>query len=424
MSDKIAKLAIEGGTPAKSTPPLPMFPGGMVIDEQEEQEVLDALRHKRLFRYYGPEEGPSKVEELEKAFAAFMGTRHSLAVTSGSAALMCGLQGIGIGPGDEVIVPAYTWIATASTVVALGGIPVLAEVDESLTLDPADVERKISPYTKAIAPVHMRGTPCRMDAIMEVARKHNLKVLEDTAQANGASYHGKRLGTYGDVGTFSLQFNKMITAGEGGMVITNQEEVWKRAVMFHDVIGGARNNFSENEIIWGINFRMPELLGAVGLVQLRKLEGLLNALRTRKKMILSGVQDTFKKKGIQLQQVPDPDGDAAVAMIFFAETPDLADKLARSIEKENIPAFQMYRPDRSDYHIYKYWSPIVNKRIWTDEGGPWRWAKRSVEYPDNACPRTLDLLGRAVHIDVNPLLSNTDIEETIDGINKVVNTIA
>lgn len=423
MNNMEKKLAIEGGEPAKKTPPPPMYPGGMLIDEQEEKAVLEVLRSKRLFRYYGPIEGPSKVEELEQAFAAFMGTKYAQAVTSGTAALLCGLQGIGIGPGDEVIVPAYTWIATASSVVALGGIPVLAEVDESLTLDPADVERKIGPYTKAIAPVHMRGTPCRMDAILEIARRHGLKVLEDTAQANGASYKGKHLGTWGDVGCFSLQFNKMITSGEGGMVITDDEQIWKRAVMFHDVIGGNRNKIPESEIIWGINFRMPELLGAVALAQLGKLEGLLSALRSRKKMILTGIQDTIQKKGIQLQAIPDPEGEAAVCLIFFTDNPDRTEKIAQALSAENIPAWQLYRPDVVDYHVYRHWSPIVNRRTWTADGGPWRWAKRPVDYSADACPRTLDLLGRAVHIDVNPLLTNTDVEETIDGINKVLSVL-
>ncbi len=164
-----SQLAIDGGIPSKQRPDPPMYPGGMIIDEQEEQAVLEVLRTKRLFRYYGPEKGPSKVEELEHAFAAQKGSRFALAVTSGTAALVCGLQGIGVGPGDEVIVPAYTWIASATAVLGVGAVPIVAEVDESLLLDPEDVERKITPYTKAIMPVHMRGAPCRMDALMDVA---------------------------------------------------------------------------------------------------------------------------------------------------------------------------------------------------------------------------------------------------------------
>lgn len=194
------KLAIQGGVPARKRPLPPMYPGGMMIDEEEEQAVLEVLRTKRLFRYYGPGEGPSKVAELEAAFAAHMGIRYGLAVTSGTTALISGLQGVGVGPGDEVIVPAYTWIASASAVLALGGVPVPAEVDESLTLDPEDAEHKISAYTKAIMPVHMRGAPCRMDELMALAQRHGLRVVEDAAQADGGSYKGRRLGSIGDVG--------------------------------------------------------------------------------------------------------------------------------------------------------------------------------------------------------------------------------
>src|SRR5689334_19400363 len=187
------RLAIDGGSPARRRPDPPMYPGGNVIGAEEEQAVLEVLRSKRLFRYYGPQPGPSKVAELEEAFAAHMGARKALAVTSGTAALMCGLAGIGIGPGDEVIVPAYTWVASASAVVMMGGIPILTEVDDTLTLDPADVARKITQRTKAIMPVHMRGAPARMDELLTLAHAHGLRVIEDVAQADGGSYYGRRL---------------------------------------------------------------------------------------------------------------------------------------------------------------------------------------------------------------------------------------
>ena len=418
------ELAINGGKPAKRQPAPPMYPGGNLIDQEEESQVLEALRNKRLFRYYGPIEGPSKVDQLETEFAAFMGTRYAQAVTSGTAALICGLHGLGIGPGDEVIVPAYTWIASASSILAVGGVPVVAEVDDSLTLDPQDVEAKITPYTKVIMPVHMRGTPSQMDSLLAVAQKHGLKVIEDSAQADGGSYKGRRLGSMGDVGCFSLQFNKIITSGEGGMVITNDEQVWKRAVMFHDVVGGMRNQFSMDEILWGINFRMPELLGAVMLVQLRRLEGLLTSMRERKRMLTEGMKDIAQKKGISMQRIPDPEGDASVALIFFMDNPTIADRVCKALNAENIDAGVLYRPDRMDYHIYAHWLPIIEQRTWTPEGGPWKWAKREISYRKDMCPRSLDLLGRAVHLNVNPLESNSDLEETIEGLNRVLNALA
>jgi 8-amino-3,8-dideoxy-alpha-D-manno-octulosonate transaminase len=418
------KLAIHGGSPAISDPLPPMYPGGMKINEEEEAEVLDVLRAKRLFRYYGPNPGPSKVNELEKAFSTYMGTKYGLAVTSGTAALICGLAGLGIGPGMEVIIPAYTWIATASAVVVLGGVPIMAEVDESLTLDPDDIEEKITSYTQAIIPVHMRGAPCQMDRIMAVARKYNLKVLEDTAQADGASYKGQKLGSIGDVGIFSLQFNKIITSGEGGMVITNDWEIYKRAVMYHDVIGGVRNNVPEEEILPGINFRMPELLAAVSLVQLRRLEGLLKDMRVRKQILKEGMADIAKEKGIHFRSINDSDGEAAVSLVFFLPEQGYANRVSEALSAEGLTAGVIYSPDRSDYHIYSHWSPIMNQRNWSAGAGPWIHHPRKIQYSKEMCPRTLDLLSRAVQIDISPELTNSNLEEMTEALNKVLSDVA
>jgi dTDP-4-amino-4,6-dideoxygalactose transaminase len=263
-----------------------------------------------------------------------------------------------------------------------------------------------------------------MDALLEVAQRHGLKVIEDAAQADGGSYKGQRLGSMGDVGCFSLQFNKIITAGEGGMVITDDEEVWTRAVMFHDVIGGLRNEIPSDEILWGINFRMPELLAAVMLVQLRRLDGLIDAMRARKRMLQVGIEAVAQRKGVTFQESTDPEGDAAVAMIFFVESPSTAATVAEALRAENIGAGVLYHPDRRDYHIYRHWTPIMAQRAWTPNGGPWRWAQRDIQYSADMCPRTLDLLGRAVHLNVNPLFTNEDVEEMIEGVNRVLDALA
>lgn len=416
-------LAINGGTPSKRNLDPPMYPGGMAIAEEEEQAVLEVLHNKHLFRYYSPGDTPSKVAALEEAFAKNKGSRYSVAVTSGTAALTCGLHGIGIGPGDEVILPAYTWIASAAAVVTAGGIPIIAEVDETLLLDPADVERKITPHTKAIMPVHMRGAPCRMDAIMAIAKEHGLQVIEDVAQANGASYQGQACGTFGDVGCFSLQFNKIITSGEGGMVITDDEQIWKRSNMYHDVIGALNHNFDHAELLCGVNYRMPELLAAVSLVQLQRLDGLLTDMRARKQMLKVGMEEITQKKGITFRELTDPAGDAAIALIFFMESIESAQTVAKALQAENIGASTLYSPDSLDYHVYAHWVPIINQRTWTPDGGPWRWAKREIAYHPEMCPGSLDLLGRAVHLNVSPLLSNEDVEETIEGLNRVLTVL-
>ena len=413
-------LAIDGGQPALPGPCPPMYPGGNIIDDREAQAVLDTVRQKRLFRYYGPTDAPSKTALLEKRFATHIGAGYTLAVTSGTASLVCALHALGVGPGDEVIVPAYTWIATASAVLSTGAIPVVAEVDESLTLDPADLPRRLSPHTRAIVPVHMRGVPCRMDEIMAFARQHGLKVVEDTAQANGASYRGRRLGTFGDAGCFSLQFNKIITSGEGGMMVTNDEGVWKRALMYHDVIGGLRNNIPAQETLWGVNFRMPELLAAVALAQLDRLETLLATMRGHKAVLRAAIEPALAQKGLHAQDIPDPQGDAAIAFIFYANDPQQAKRLARAISAENVTAYTLYDPDEVDYHVYTHWTPIVEKRAWNRANMPWAAAPRPVDYSSSACPRTLDLLSRAVHIDVNPLYSAAEIEDVAEAIVKVI----
>jgi len=423
MNDQ-STLAIHGGPAAVQHPLPPMYPGGLRIGAEEEAEVLEVLRSKRLFRYYGPNPGPSKAAELEQAFAQHMGTRHALAVSSGSASLICALIALGVGPGDEVIVPAYTWIASASAVLAAGAVPIIAEVDASLTLDPNNVERLITPNTRAIIPVHMRGAPCNMDALMAIARKHHLKVLEDVAQANGASYQHARLGSIGDIGAFSLQFNKIITSGEGGMIITNNDELNLRAVMYHDVIGGKRNGVPDEEILPGINFRMAELPAAVALAQLRKLDGLLAQMRERKAILKASMESVAIRKGIVFRTENDPAGDAAICLIFYLPEADAAQRVSNALAAEGVRANVMRNPNSSDYHIYCDWLPILQQRTWSANGGPWRWHDGPVEYHRDMCPRTLDLLGRAIHLDISPDLSSENVEEIAEGLNKVLTAVA
>jgi 8-amino-3,8-dideoxy-alpha-D-manno-octulosonate transaminase len=413
-------LAISGGQPAVRAPLPPMYPGGLRIGEEEETAVLEVLRTKRLFRYYGPNPGPSKVAELEERFAKLMGVPYAVAVTSGSAALLCGLVALGVGPGDEVIVPAYTWIASAEAVMGAGAVPVVAEVDESLSLDPVDMERRITSRTKAIMPVHIRGTPADMDAIMAVAKKHNLGVIEDVAQSDGASYKGKPLGSIGDVGAFSFQFNKILTAGEGGAVITKSRELYDRAVMVHDVVGGSRNKIPAERIIPGLNFRMSELQGAVMLVQLERLEGLLRDMRHYKAILKGAVTDIAQSKGVKFRVIHDEAGDAAISLIMFAPTHADAKRVSSALNAEGAPNFVIYDPGRVDYHIYTHWEPVVRHASWSQAGAPWCWHPGEVSYGPEQCPRTLQLLSRAVHMDISPELTSENIEELAEAINKVL----
>jgi 8-amino-3,8-dideoxy-alpha-D-manno-octulosonate transaminase len=343
-------------------------------------------------------------------------------VTSGTAALICSLRALGVGPGDEVIVPAYTWIATATAVLAAGAVPVIAEVDETLLLDPVDFEAKITPYTKAVVIVHMRGAPADMDRLMSIAQKHNLKVVEDCAQANGATYHGQEVGTFGDAGAFSLQFNKIITSGEGGMVTTNDRRIWERVAMFHDA-GAISGRHNIEELLWGVNFRMPEVLGAIALAQLHKLDGLLDAMRARKQMIKAGIADVMQRKGLQFRKLTDPNGDAAICTILYMNSAQEAKTVVEALRAENIGASLMYERERRDLHVYAHWTPILNKTSWGGNASPWTLAQREIEYDHDICPRSLELLGRAVHLNVSPMLTNEDVEETVEGLNRVLNAL-
>src|SRR5690242_5257349 len=272
------RLARDGGTPARTRTEPPMFPGGMELGDEEVAALERVIRSKNVFRYYGVGDGPDETEAFEREFAEHVGSRHALCVNAGSSALICGLIGAGIGPGDEVIVPAYTWNATPNAVVAAGATPVLAEIDESLTLDPADVEARITPRTRAILPVHMRGAPADMRALVSLARERDLVVVEDVCQSAGASFGGRRLGTFGDAGAFSLQFNKIITTGEGGVLVTDRDDLYDLAIDVHDCAGPVRREAGLPRFP-GWNFRASELTGAVARVQLRRLDGLLERMR-------------------------------------------------------------------------------------------------------------------------------------------------
>ncbi len=401
-TDADLRLARDGGSPARTGPLRPMFPGGMEVGDEELQALERVIRSRNLFRYYGVGDGPAEVASFEREFAEQMGAAHALCVNAGSSALICGLIGSGVGRGDEVIVPAYTWNATANAVIAAGAIPVLAEVDESLTLDPADVERKITRRTKALVPVHMRGNAANMRALVELASRHRLALVEDACQAAGASFEGTRLGTFGDAGAFSLQFNKIITTGEGGVMITSRRDVYELAIEVHDCAGPVREGGGPPGFP-GWNFRASELTGAVARVQLKRLDGLLERMRAGHARLAAAVK---KLPGLTLRRSNDPAGDAGLALIAYAATPALAAEAVDALRAEGLPADLMYDPDVVDMHFYPFWRPVL--QAIADAGMP---------APD--CPRTLDLLGRAVHVDVAPQLDERDLEEFELGLRKV-----
>ena len=384
---------------------------------EEEDKV-----NPQLTRYYNPR--PSRVAMFEELARQVFGVKYALGVNSGTSALMAAYVACGIGPGCEVIVPAYTFYATAAAVVAAKGIPVIAEIDDSMTIDPADVERKITPRTKAIVPVHMAGVCADMNTIMAIARKHNLIVIEDNAQSCGGKYKGRYLGTIGDMGCFSLSSYKVVGAGEAGMVLTNDEWLYTRATSQHDTAACWRpdryaKERQPGELFCGENYRMSELEGTVNWVQLQKMEAQSRQYNSNMRRIVAGL-DAFPKT--KLRRSNDIEGDLGYALILLAENKEAAEQLASALQAEGVPAGARGARSARDWHIYSYWEQILEQKTATKEGCPFTcpyYEGPLPPYSEQMCPRAADLFGRAVFISVNQWWTERDCDQVADAINKV-----
>jgi 8-amino-3,8-dideoxy-alpha-D-manno-octulosonate transaminase len=383
-----------------------MFPGGMELGAEEAEAAARVIRSHNVFRYYGVGEGPREVADFEQEFAAYMGTEHALCVNAGSSALICGLIGAGVKPGDEVIVPAYTWNATPNAVIASRAVPVLAEVDDSLTLDPEDVARKLTARTRAILPVHMRGAPANMAALTALAAEHGLVLIEDVCQAAGATFDGQRLGSFGDAGAFSLQFNKIITTGEGGVMITDRDDLYDLAIDVHDCAGSVRRGVGLPQFA-GWNFRASEIQGAVARVQLTRLDGLLERMRAHQARLAERVAQL---PGLTLRRPNDDGGDAGICLIAFTPSAQLATEAVEALKAEGVQAMRIYDPSFPDLHVYPFWKPVLNA---IEEAGR----------PAPDCPRTLDLLARTIHVDLSPLNDDQDLDEIALAFEKVAHGV-
>jgi 8-amino-3,8-dideoxy-alpha-D-manno-octulosonate transaminase len=425
------KLALKGGKPVREKPiPQPHRGyGWQFIGEEEKKSVFEALDD----RLAGSPRGP-RVRRLEKEFASVIGTKYALGCVNGCLSELMITAASGIGPGDEVIVPAFTWWAPAQTTLAANAMPIIAEVDDTLNLDPADFEAKITKRTKAVWVVDMVGAQARMDEIMEIAEKRNILVFEDVAQCVGGSYKGKRLGSIGNAGSFSLQHSKVITTGEGGIVTTNDEELLRHMLMFHDPsykdfsVGTVK--FREGEIpITGINCRMNELVAAMALAQLPKMDKILQRARENKRRVMKGIEGL----GLNFRHIPDPEGEVAMNVTFFLPTARKAQEYAKALQAENIDAGVYYVPGvtTKDLHIYSCWDTIMHKKTISATGCPYTCPfyvraggrEGGPEYSKDMCPRTLDLLSRAVSVPLGPLLSKADVESIIEGIRKVTKAL-
>ncbi len=325
---------------------------------------------------------------FERRFAEFLGVNHALAVTSGTGALVAALTAAGIGPGDEVLVPAYTWMASAAAPVAVGAVPVLVDINESLTIDPADLERRITPYSKAIIPVHMVNAPCDMDAVMAIAKKHNLIVIEDACQAVGVEYKGRRCGAIGHMGAFSFNRYKNLNIGEGGAVVTNDPTLFARAINYHDLGSGIRDYglVSPPPPFIGVNLRVNEIQGAMLNVQLSRLVPSLARLKVSR----ATIAEVFQAPGYP-RLSPHNDAASAVGATVLFETE--AEAASFATRPGVVRVFD------NSKHVYTEWEPILKKRTAHPKLDPWAWAARQDHcYDERVCARSLDIMRRTCRI--------------------------
>jgi dTDP-4-amino-4,6-dideoxygalactose transaminase len=376
-----------------------------LIGEEEIQEVLEVLRSGYLYRYNvapGTELGArfqGKVMKLEQEVARMSQVRYAVAVNSGTSALLTALIGLGIGPGDEVIVPGFTFIASISAIVYAGAVPVLAEIDRTLNLDPEDVRKKITPRTKAVMVVHMMGNPARLDELKAVTDEHSLFLIEDCAQAFGASYRGRPIGSIGQVGAFSFNVYKTITSGDGGMVITDDEDLYKRCFAIHDQGHSPLRAGVEigKRPFLGLDFRYTELQAAVLLAQLRKLPAMLEHLRGNKHRFKLLIADL---PGLEFREVLDPEDEIATILTVILPSAKVAQAIAKGLGTKVIA--------EAGWHVYNNMENLLEQRMPTQIScsfGCRHYAEKGgqMRYYQGMLPQTDDLLSRAINIGIGIL---------------------
>jgi 8-amino-3,8-dideoxy-alpha-D-manno-octulosonate transaminase len=317
------------------------MPGFEVFGDKEKQEIMDVLETGVLFRYEFGEQrnGIYKVRTFEENFAKYTGSGYAQAVTSGTVALKVALAVLGVGPGDEVITQGFTFVATWEAIFDIGATPVFTEVDTTLNMDPADLEKKITEKTKAIIPVHMLGSGARIDEIMAIADKHNIPVIEDTAQAAGGKWRSKHLGTFGKCGTFSFDAVKTMTTGEGGMVITDDEKIWRNMSEYqdhgHDHVPNPGGRGGEGRSFIGFNYRMMELQGAIGIAQLAQLDYIIASQKKNKAAMRESVS---KLPGVTFRTLVDEEGDSATFLAFFLPSRETAQAVNQILQDNGAGA--------------------------------------------------------------------------------------
>ena len=387
------------------------------IGQEEIDAVARAIRSRDFFKINS---SGREVYHFEEEWKAMTGSRHALLMSSGFGAIVSALIALGIGPGDEVIVPAYTYIATALAVTHVGAVPVIVEADETLTIDVEDVRRHISPNTKAVIPVHIQGFPCNMDAIMALSKEHDLAVVEDACQADGGTYKGRFLGAIGDASAYSFNYYKVITSGEGGLFVTNEQALFERALIYHDAsavafFGDQLDNVS-TPVFGGTEFRISDITGAILRAQLAKLPALTADLRRN--------FDALRAKlDSRLTVLPshDPEGGCPTTLALRFDTAEACRAFACRCAEAGL---SLTIPIDTGKHVYANWTQIMEKRGALHPAmDPFRMPQNQglqTNYSPDMCPRTLDLLARTAYAAIDPDWDESALQNTADILNRSV----
>jgi dTDP-4-amino-4,6-dideoxygalactose transaminase len=378
------------------------------VGEEEIEAIARLVRGGELFRYH---EG-GECERFEKRYAEFLGVDHVALAASGTNALTAAIIALGLGPGDEVLVPAHTYMATALAVLAAGAIPVIVDVDESITIDPVAMDDAVGPHTRAVIPVHMWGAICNMNAILEVARKHDLRVIEDACQAVGGSYEGHKVGTIGDIGAFSFNYFKNMTAGEGGAVVSRDAGLIRKARCVIDPCQFYWSGRDDDFKPFASNgTRANEFQGALLNVQLDRIEGIIEALRAEKRQILERVSH-LQELGLKFTPRHSPDHECAAKVMLLLPSANAAERFV-----ESFPAVIAGKTGR---HNYVEWDqvltqhgaahPLMNPYNMEANRGCRR------EYSKGMCARSLEILHRTVMVATDPSHTADDVDQIVSNI--------
>jgi 8-amino-3,8-dideoxy-alpha-D-manno-octulosonate transaminase len=375
------------------------MPGFELFGDEERQAINEIFdRNGGIIFAHGFDamrNGVYKVREFERAFAARMGVAHAQAVSSGTAAVRVALQSLGVGPGDEVITQAFTFVATVEAIRETGATPIVVDVNDTLNMDPEAFRAAITPRTKVVVPVHMMGECAEMDEIMAIAAEHGIAVMEDAAQALGATYFGRHAGTMGAAGAYSTDAGKTLNTGEGGLVVTNDERRFVMARAFHDhghEYSTTLGRGEEGALCFGFNFRMTELQGAIGIAQLEKLDTIIARQRANKAKLMQRLQ----AMPVQFRRSPDPTGDLSDTIVFFLPDRERAATFVSRMRARGLGTKNL--PDAIGWHFAKHWARVMMGHPLYDGRCETAWQKSA------------DLLERSVAIPVMVKMDDARIE--------------